>query len=471
MTDVAVGLDLGTSGLKGVALDPAGAVLAGARADYPTARPEPGAAEQRPADWHAAARAVLATLAEVVAPTRWRGIGLGGMLPTLVTLDASGEPVGAALTWEDARAEDEGERFAAANPDGYRVTGQHLDGRYLLPMFLRLIRVEPERARATRTLLGAKDELFRWLTGELATDPSTAAGYGCFDLTTGGWSDAGRAAGDGVALPPVRPATDTAGLAVTRAVELGLPAGLPVAVGGADSVLGALGLGVRAPGEVGYLAGTSTVILAVSAEPALDPDGRYLVTPLAGQPGWGLELDLLATGSASAWLARLTGTSAAELAAEADATDPADAPVLLPYLAPGEQGALWNPALHGTLLGLALRHERRHLARALQTGVVLESRRCLEVVRSRCGPGALWVDGSVRPALARELAAATRRPVRIGGASSSAVGAALLVAEQLPAPVTAGTIIATEADSARWDVLAERHDAALAAATPYYASR
>ena len=93
-------------------------------------------------------------------------------------------------------------------------------------------------------------------------------------------------------------------------------------------------------------------------------------------------MDLLATGSAITWLAGLLGgdLDAAGLVELAADTDPARAPVLLPYLSPGEQGALWDPALRGAVAGLDLSHGREHLARALVNGIVLESRRCLAVL-------------------------------------------------------------------------------------------
>ena len=100
---------------------------------------------------------------------------------------------------------------------------------------------------------------------------------------------------------------------------------------------GALGLGRREPGEVAYLAGTSTVILGHHRELDPRPRHRFLVTPLADDRPLGLEMDLLATGSATTWLAaaRVPGTGRpAELAAS---VDPGDAPVLLPYLSPASR--------------------------------------------------------------------------------------------------------------------------------------
>jgi len=109
--------------------------------------------------------------------------------------------------------------------------------------------------------------------------------------------------------------------------QAGLPGG-PGRPGRADSVLGALGLGVREPGQVAYIAGTSTVIFGIADRLVLDPDHRFLVTPLAVPGGWGLEMDLLATGSAITWLAGLFGggVDAGALVEPAAGTDPARAP-------------------------------------------------------------------------------------------------------------------------------------------------
>ena len=420
----------------------------------------PGAAEQEPGDWIAAIGQVAAQLAGDAPPRRWRAIGLSAMLPTLVTADAAGRAAGPAITWEDSRAEREADRLreafgtaarAAGGAALYRLTGQWVDGRYLLPMFLRLASTEPGRAAATAALLGAKDYLFGWLTGRPATDPSTATGFGCFALEPGQWDEgvlaAAAACGGGPggrlpALPPVLPSAATSPLRPEVAARLGCGQ-IPVCLGAADSVLGALGLGIRSSGQIAYVAGTSTVILGVTDSLAFDPQHRFLVTPLA-EPGlWGLEMDLLATGSALRWLAGLLGDGLDEAAviALAASTDPADAPVVLPYLSPGEQGALWDPSLRGTITGLTLAHDRRHLARGLVNGIILESRRCLAVL-DETGPfGAdlLVAGGSASAAAFRaDLADATGRRVVTPGeqhADLSARGAAVLAARATEQPV------------------------------------
>ncbi len=439
--DVYIGLDLGTSGLKAVALAGSGAILAQATAAYPTYQPVAGAYEQDTGDWLGAVEQVVARLVEAIPARRWRAIGLSGMLPTLVTLGPDGLPTGPAITWQDGRANDLGEEFRerCGAAELYRLTGQWVDGRYLLPMFGRIARSDPARAAATTAIASAKDYLFAWLTGELATDPSTASGYGCYELEHGCWNAAtlalaGLPAG-GPGLPAVLPSAASRPLRTEAAARLGCPP-VPVVLGAADSVLGALGLGVRKPGQVAYIAGTSTVILGVADRLVLDPDHRFLVTPLAVPGSWGLEMDLLATGSAIDWLAGLLGEGldAAGVVGLAAETDPARAPVLLPYLTPGEQGALWDPLLRGAVVGLDLGHGRKHLARALVNGIILESRRCLAVLDGTCGSGrAIEVAGGSAAALSfrADLADATRRPVSRPGdddTNHSARGAALIAA-------------------------------------------
>src|SRR6204780_229566 len=222
--DVYIGLDLGTSGLKAMALGASGAILARASAAYPTHRPVAGAYEQDPGDWLLAVRQVVAMLGEAVPVGRWRSIGLSGMLPTLVTLGADGRALGAAITWQDSRADSVGDLFRSrcGGSELYRLTGQWVDGRYLVPMFGRVARVDPARAAATATIASAKDYLFAWLTGELATDPSTASGYGCYELETGRWGATALAA---AALRPGAPAPGAPG----AHGEPGLPAVWPSA--------------------------------------------------------------------------------------------------------------------------------------------------------------------------------------------------------------------------------------------------
>jgi sugar (pentulose or hexulose) kinase len=462
-SDVFVGIDLGTSALKGVAISADGSLIASARRSYATHRPAPGRAEQDPADWLSALAEVVADLTAQVPSDSWSGVGMSGMIPTLVTLDDRGEPNGPAITWEDARAETEGEelRNAIGGDELYARTGQWVDGRYVLPMFRWIERHDRERAASTAAMLGAKDFLFAWLTGERATDPSTATGFGCYDLGDGRWVD--ELVLD-VALSDVRESSYAARLLDDRAEELGLPGGVGVTLGAADSVCAALGIGAAEPGACAYIWGTSTVVLGVAPELRVDRAHRFLVTPLASGNTFGLEMDLLSTGAALAWVAALFGVDGpSEVLRLAERSSPgANGITFLPYLAFGEQGALWDPDLRGALDGLTIAHTREDVARALVEAIAVESRRTVEVLaESDVAAREIRATGPIvhERFLLQQLANSTGcAVVPVELPSAAAAGAASIASGTSP-PLVAATLIEPDpATSPFWEEQRERID-------------
>ncbi len=482
--DVFVGLDLGTSGLKAVALGADGDVIARADARYPTESPAAGAYEQDPRAWARACIEALATVSAAVGESgSIRALGLSAMIPTLVVADRQARPLAPAITWQDSRAESHGARLSdgAGADEIYRLTGQWLDGRYLLPMYLGLLSRTDQHGEIA-LLLGAKDWLLAWLTSEVATDPSTATGVGAYRLDTGQWHQplldlaADLSGAPLPALPPVVPSETAFPLRREVARECGLPAGIPVCVGGADSVLGAFGLGA-APGDVAYIAGTSTAIIGIADDWGPDPMHRYIGTPLAGMEGIGMEMDLLATGSSARWLAGLLRLDDENELADLAADVPVDeAPTFLPYLAPGEQGALWDPRLTGAVSGLSLSTKPSHMARGLLTGIVVESKRCLEILQEQDINGPVLVAGGASndPRFRTELADACHRVVHApaqGGTDYSAAGAAriaaIAVGERIARPPSEQEQIHPDPGRREmWDRVCARHDAIRLALNP-----
>ncbi len=434
---LALGLDLGTSAAKLVALDAAGRIAASGTAEFATTSQLPGQAEQAPADWlraladaAAGLRRELAAAARSSGPDEFVAIGLAGQLPTLVCLGKD-SPLGPAITWKDARADTWATQLVdvAGRRRLYERTGMPIDGRYLAPMFRH--HWHPRREEV-HTLLSAKDYVGYALTGRRLTDPSTAAGYGTYGLEAAAfdatlcelWQLPPRL------LPEVLPSSSIAGpLHAGGAALLGLTAGLPVTVGMADSVAGALALTGLVEGSVAVTTGSSTIILDAVHGLRLDPQSRYLLTPHAAAGWYGREMDLLATGTGYQWLSKLLGWSPGELDARAARSLPgAHGLIFAPYLATGEQGALWDPALRGVLQGLTLSHGADDIARAFLEGVGFETRRCLDVlaehvaVREIVVAGHLFGHGTNLELFADVL----DRPVRVCTAPSpAAVGAAL----------------------------------------------
>jgi len=153
-------------------------------------------------------------------------------------------------------------------------------------------------------------------------------------------------------------------------------------------------------------------------------------------------MDLLAMGSAFGAVARLFGLSGPGALLDAAAgVAVEEAPLFLPYLTPGEQGALWDPTLTGTLQGLRLDMGVGHIARALLTGIVVELRRCIDVLAAttgRAGPVLLGGGSAVSPLMWQNLADATGREVRADPHISdhSALGAAIFAGSVLGSPIT-----------------------------------
>lgn len=461
-TRLYVGIDLGTSSLKALAVDASGTTRGHSRQPYATHRPEIGAAEQDPADWIRAIHDAITDLRDQTDASTWRAAALTGMMPTLVTLDDELRPVGSAVTWQDDRAGRYGDdlRDRAGGDALYRRTGQWVDGRYLLPMAAAARR---RNGDAGRIIAGAKDYLFAALTGELATDPSTAAGYGCYDLDTG-WIDAMTDRG---VLPPVMPSDHWRAATPEAVTALGIPAGLPIVLGGADSVLGADAVGATEPRDAAYLTGSSTIMLRRVEAAVVDSRHRYLLTPTA-EGSLAAEMDLLATGSGIGWMTTLLAAPSGQVAGAA-AIDPFEPglPLMLGYLAPGEQGALWDDGLTGTVTGLTLAHSGAHLVRALTTAIVVESARCMGVFESAFGGiGTIRAGG---PGLARPMAqdladaCGTRVAVFRDCPSYAAYGAAQLAARsvdsvEIPCVAVDFTVEPAASRRAAWAALTRKHD-------------
>ncbi|MBV8050125.1 MAG: hypothetical protein JOZ80_02980 [Acidobacteriaceae bacterium] len=380
-----LGIDLGTSALKLMAVSPEGRTVASAREPYETITNCEGQAEQRCADW-------LKALSRAASKVHSRGklrveaIGITGQMPTLVVLNGT-KPCGRAITWQDSRADSwTSERVnKELREDIYRRTGVIMDGRYLAPMFGFHCALRPSR------FLSAKDFLFLALTGVFATDPSTASGYGLYNLKSKSW-DAELCSFWKIPveqLPSIMSSLCSAPLSTAGSKMVSCAPGIPVFVGCADSVAGVYALSGNAPQKdtVHIVTGSSTVIIKCDSQPHWDAYGRYLVTPLVGERSYGREADLLASGSAREWAQNLFAVnnnnrrsfwhSAYEISAGAEGL------LFAPYLAGGEQGVIWNPRLKAALIGLTCAHGPAHIARALIEGMSFEIRRCIEAFEDR----------------------------------------------------------------------------------------
>lgn len=420
-----IGLDVGTSGVKGIALDDGGNVVARASHSYSLSTPRPGWAEQDPDSWWAAAQDVLARLGAQAGPPE--AIGLSGQMHGLVALDAHDRPLRPAILWNDQRTGAEcAEIEATIGPERLvQLTGNRALTGFTAPKLLWMRHHEPELyARITRVLL-PKDYVRLKLCGEYAQDVSDASGTLLFDVGERSWSSEVAGALE-IPLQWLPPALESA------AVSGRTPDGVPVAAGAGDQAAGALGVGVLSPPSASIVLGTSGVVFAPLERYSPEPQGRTHTFCHAAPRTWHAMGVMLSAAGSLDWLRSVVapGVDFDTLTGEAAAWGPgAEGLTFLPYLA-GERTPHADPDARGSFTGLSLRHDRGALVRAVMEGVCFGLRDCLDLMRDSGAQidSAVVSGGGANSELWLQIAASVLDiPLtRTANADGAAFGAALL---------------------------------------------
>jgi sugar (pentulose or hexulose) kinase len=463
-----VAVDAGTTGARACAVDLEGRLVHEARRPYATEVPRPGWAEQDPRDWRERA---LDALADLVAALGSDGgaiaaVGLTGQCPTIAPVDGHGEPVGPGLLYRDNRATAEARamREAIGVEPMHRRTGHVAEAFHVGPKLLWTRSHRPDVFAAAARWVQPRDIVLHALTGVAATDETAANSTVLFDLRARDWApELLESCGlDANVFPAVLAPWAQAGeLSPAAAERTGAPAGIPVVIGAADSQCAAFGSGVAAPGPFSEMAGASSCLNSVVAEPL--PDVRVTHYSHVVPELLCTEIGFNTSGGAIQWAVEklgFGGYDAFEAAAgrvharlRGDVADPiAAAPLFLPYLGDGERD---DTALRGAFVGLADRHGRDELAYAVLEGVAFAVAETLAILTAAGAPlDELRVaGGGARLAVLGALKAdALGVAVLHLHADTAAVGAALLAAGAAGHGDAAGAAIAgAVARAARFD--------------------
>lgn len=391
-----IGIDGGTEGLRAGVFDARGAPLAYASTPYRTSFPQPGWAEQQPQDWWAALVVSVrqALLEAGVDRRRILGLAVDATSCSVVALGSRGEALRPALIWMDVRSGQQARRIALCGDPALRVNGAGhgpVSAEWFLPKALWLKEHEPEVYERAQTLCEYLDYLNYRLTGRLVASLNNAAIRWHYDLTRGGFQESLLAA-SGLAdllerLPrQVIPMGQViGGLSRQAASELGLPAGLPVAQGGADAFVAMIGLGVVRPGKLAFITGSSHLHLGLSDSPFY-AKGLWGTYPEAVVPGhYVIEGGQTSTGSVVAWLRNLLPGSEADYAtlnAKAAALPPGAEGLLVLEHFQGNRTPHTDPDSRGVIAGLTLKHGPEHLFRAIIEGIACGSELILKTMRA-----------------------------------------------------------------------------------------
>jgi xylulokinase len=398
-----LGIDIGTSGTKTLAINAKGKILAQATAIYPCYHPKPMWSEQDPEDWW---QATVKTVRSVVKAAKLkatdvRAIGLSGQMHGSVVLDRNNRVVRRALLWNDQRTAAECAEIEKRAGGRKRliemVANPALTG-FTAPKILWLRNNEPKSFDKTVKVLLPKDEIRRRLTAEFATEVSDASGMLLLDVVRRRWSKEllDKLELDQSLLAPCYESSDVTGTLSREAAKmLGLGTDCMVVGGAGDCAAGAVGNGIVKPGVLSTSIGTSGVVFVHSETPQVDPEGRLHTFCHAVRGEWHMMGVTLAAGGSLQWFrnaacqtlaaeAKRRKIDAYDVLTEEAAVTPtgAEGLLFLPYLA-GERTPHADPNARGAFVGLTLKHGRGHLVRAIMEGVTYSLRDCLAVIEEQ----------------------------------------------------------------------------------------
>ena len=446
-----IGIDIGTSGTKTVAVDEAGQILASATASYPLYQGANGFSEQRPQDWWTAVQQTLRQVLRTVPKENVRGISFSGQMHGLVALDARGKVLRRAILWNDQRTASQcrtltqragGEDALIAHTNNRMLTG------YTAGKLLWVQEHEPSVYAQIACVLNPKDYIRYCLTGERVTEVSDASGTGVFDVRHRRFDSAWLAQmGLNPALfPPCVESTQQTGcVSQEAAVATGLQPSTPVFGGAGDAVISTTGMGLTGHERIGAVLGTSGVV-AVGLDACVpNPKGKLQVFCNCAPGLWhAMGVTLSAAGSLQ-WFHDCFGETLARQARaqgcspfalwdlQAQQAGPGARGLrFLPYLN-GERCPVDDPHATGAFVGIQGIHNAGDFARAVMEGVAFSLRDVHAVMQTLPGytaPSEMVVaGGGSQSGLWRQiLADVFGIPVLRTEASSAggAYGAALL---------------------------------------------
>jgi xylulokinase len=441
-----LGLDLGTSGLKGLLIDDDQAVVAEASAPLTVSRPHDAWSEQAPADWIGAAEKVLTALGrDRLAAVK--GVGLSGQQHGATMLDDADNVLRPCILWNDTRSYVEAAEMDA-DPDFARIAGNVILPGYTAPKLLWTKRHEPAVfAKVARVLL-PKDYLRLWLTGEHVAEMSDAAGTAWLDVGKRDWSDTLLAKTDltRAAMPRLIEGSAVSGTIRAELCDrFGLRPSCVVAGGGGDNAASGVGVGVVKGGQAFVSLGTSGVLFAATDGFHPDTERAVVHSFCHALPGtWHQMGVILAATDALNWFSRLVGAEPAALTGALGALIAPGKTRFLPYLG-GERTPINDALARGAFIGLEHATDRIAATRAVVEGVTFAIRDCRDALAKAGTPidRLLAVGGGSRSDYwLQAIATALDMPIAlpVAGDFGGAFGAARL---GLMAATGAGVEIAT----------------------------
>jgi xylulokinase len=409
-----LGIDIGTTATKGILLHPVRGIVAEAEAPAQLISRKAGWAEENPEEWWAnvgeVARSCLRKAG--IGGKEVGGVGVSGMVPTLILLDRSGKVLRPSIQQNDARSFEEIQEFRrrADESDVLQQTGSAITQQSIGPKLLWLRRHEPEAMARAVHLMGSYDFIVYKLTGSFSCERNWALESGLFDLHRQDWDESLLTLSTSTRdwLGKVRWPSEVAGeMTADAARHTGLPGGTPVVAGSADHIASAFSAGVKSPGDLLVKLGGAGDILYDLDRLVVDPrlfldyhviPGKYLINGC-----------MAASGSIVKWFRTHLAPESDYPALDAEGSSipcGSEGLILLPYFL-GEKTPINDPLARGVLFGLTLSHTRGHIYRSILEGIAYGFRHHLAVLAERNlrAQKARVTNGGARSALWKKVTA------------------------------------------------------------------
>lgn len=429
-----IGIDLGTSSLKGLLVREDGELLKEASAAYDVRYPQPGWTEQSPEDWKTALLFVLESLTSGGAGKTVRGISFGGQMHGLVALDKSGRVIRPCILWNDGRTEEETACLndVIGKKTLLECTGNIAFAGFTAPKLLWLRKHEPENFAKIDKILLPKDYLAYLLSGIFATDFSDASGTLLLDVKNKCWSrkmlDVCQISEH--CLPELKESFAAVGTVLPWAQErFGFLPDVKIVIGAGDNAAAAVGTGTVNNGDCSVSVGTSGTIFICSDRFGTDEKGSLHSFAHANGKWHRMGCILSAASCRKWWLEEiLESDDYASDERKCAAADSGEV-LFLPYLS-GERCPHNDVNVRGAFLGLSHTTTRAEMSRAVMEGVAFAIRDCLEIAKQGgvCPESVSLCGGGARSATWRQIFAdVLNLPIRIPKTEQGpAYGAAIL---------------------------------------------
>ncbi|WP_342547543.1 xylulokinase [Paenibacillus sp. FSL P2-0089] len=384
-----IGVDLGTSAVKTVLVDPQGKVAFEHSEAYPLSRPQPNWSEQNPEDWVKGTIASLKRLMEVsgAEPGQIDGISFSGQMHGLVLVDGEGKALRPAILWNDTRTTAECRKIEKKLGSKLIDIARNraLEG-FTLPKILWVQEHEPEVLAKAELFLLPKDYVRYHLTGDYAMDYSDAAGTLLLDVGAKQWSAEIAGAFDlPVSLCPrlVESFEQTGTLLPAVAEASGLLPTTKVFAGGADNACGALGAGILGEGRTMCSIGTSGVVLSYESNKDLNLEGKVHFFNHSEKDAFYIMGVTLAAGHSLTWFKETFAADKSfdELLQGVNEIPAGSSGLLFtPYIS-GERTPHPDASIRGSFIGMDSGHTLSHFTRAVLEGITFSLRESIEIVR------------------------------------------------------------------------------------------